>query len=123
MCAVARRSSGICPSAARTRSTFASTKPGMVVEQRAACGTSGASGPTACCALKRSSRYWRQPEYELNAEVKNASARRDAVVAHLPQRVGEERVPVAVAEVDRQVDAVRAQLGLERRDQLAVLAR
>ena len=31
-------------------------------------------------------------------------------------------MPVAVAEGDRQVDAVLAQLGLERRDQLAVLA-
>ena len=40
----------------------------------------------------------------------------------LAQRVLEERVPVAVPEGDRQVDAVLAQLGLERGDQLAVLA-
>ena len=44
-----------------------------------------------------------------------------AVVAHLPHRVGEERMPVAVAEVYRQVDPTGVQLGLERRDQRAVL--
>ena len=45
----------------------------------------------------------------------------DAVVAHLPQGVGEQRVPVAVAEVDRQLDRVLGELPLDRRDQLAVL--
>jgi hypothetical protein len=44
-----------------------------------------------------------------------------AVVAHRGHRIGDERAPVAVAEVDRQVDAVRAQLRLERVDQRAVL--
>ena len=45
----------------------------------------------------------------------------DAVVGHLPERVGEERVPVAVAEVDRQVDAVGVELRSESRDQRPVL--
>ncbi len=53
--------------------------------------------------------------------MKNASERPTPVVAHLPQRVGEVGVPVAVAEVDRQPDPVRGELGLERRDQIAVL--
>ncbi len=45
----------------------------------------------------------------------------DARVAQLADRVPEERVPVAVAEEDRQVDPVCRELGLERGDQLAVL--
>ena len=52
------------------------------------------------------SRYWRQLEYELKPVVK---------------KVAQERVPVAVAEVDREVDAVRVELRAERRDQCSIL--
>ena len=45
----------------------------------------------------------------------------DAVLGHLPHRVPEVRMPVAVAEVDRQLDAASAQLRLECLDQLTVL--
>ena len=51
----------------------------------------------------------------------NASARLHAVGRHLAQRVGQQRMPVAIAPVDRQLRAVRGQLALERRDQLPVL--
>src|SRR5690606_9132385 len=44
-----------------------------------------------------------------------------AVVGHAPQGVGEVGVPVAVAPVDRQVDAVRGEVLLDRGDQCAVL--
>ena len=69
-----------------------------------------------------SSRYWRQPEYELKAEVKNASARatpssrisrsvssRNGRQLRLPRKIGRS-IPCA------------CELGLERGDQLAVLA-
>ena len=45
----------------------------------------------------------------------------NAVVAHLAHRVAKERVPVAVAEVHRQLDTAGAQLGLQGTDQRAVL--
>ena len=51
----------------------------------------------------------------------SASTRRAAVVGEPGQLVGEVRRPVAVAPVDRQVQAVRREVGLERRDQRAVL--
>ena len=49
------------------------------------------------------------------------AARRDPVVPHLPQRVGEVRVPVAVAPVDRQVEAGGPEVLLDRGDERAVL--
>ncbi len=45
----------------------------------------------------------------------------DAVVAHVPDRLGEIRVPVAVPEVDGQRDPMGGELGFERGDQRAVL--
>ncbi len=45
----------------------------------------------------------------------------DAVVAHLAHRVGEERVPVAVAPVHGQGVARRGQLGIERGDERTVV--
>ena len=45
----------------------------------------------------------------------------DSVTGHLAERVGQERVPVAVAEVDRQVDAVRVELDSQGCDQRPVL--
>ena len=47
----------------------------------------------------------------------------DAVGCHLPQRVGEQRMPIAVAPIDRQVGAVRGEFRLERGDQLRGSAR
>ena len=52
----------------------------------------------------------------------NASARSTPASAISRERVGQERVPVPVAPVDRQVDAVGVELGLEGRDQRADLA-
>ena len=51
----------------------------------------------------------------------SASTRRAPVVGDPGQRVGQVGRPVAVAPVDRQVEAVRREVGLERRDQRAVL--
>ena len=48
---------------------------------------------------------------------------RDAVVGHLPQRVGQQRVPVAVPPVDRQRHAVPLQLLAQRRHERAALRR
>ena len=45
----------------------------------------------------------------------------DAAVGHLTQNVGQEGMPVAVSEVDRQVDAVGVELGAERGDERPVL--
>ena len=45
----------------------------------------------------------------------------DAVRGHLAERIREERVPVAVAEVDRQIDPVLVELDPKRGDQRAVL--
>ena len=51
------------------------------------------------------------------------SAERDAVVAHLAQRVGEVGVPVAVAPVDGQVEAGAGEVGPQRVEERAVLLR
>ena len=68
-----------------------------------------------------SSRYCRHPEYEPNAEVTNASARSTPSPAILRDRVGQERVPVTVSPVDRQVRAGARELGADRGQQGATL--
>ena len=72
-------------------------------------------------AWARSSRYCRQPEYDAGRAGREHQRACDAVVAHLPHRVGDVRLPVAVAPVDRQVDAVRREVRSQRGDQRAVL--
>ena len=47
----------------------------------------------------------------------------DAVPGHRAERVGEERMPVPVAPVERQARAVRGQLGAQRLEERPVLAR
>ncbi len=68
-----------------------------------------------------SSRYWRHPEYELKIEVTNASALRTPSASHLAQRVGEQRMPIAIAPIDGQARAVARQLFAKPGDQRAVL--
>src|SRR5580704_12350871 len=45
----------------------------------------------------------------------------DAVCAHLPQRVGQERMPVAIAPIDGKLQPVAGQFQFERGDQFAVV--
>ena len=45
----------------------------------------------------------------------------DAGVCHFPQCVCQERIPVAVAEVDRQIDGVRVEFSAQRSDERAIL--
>ena len=68
-----------------------------------------------------SSRYWRQAEYELIGGGDENERTLHAVVAHLTERVGQQRMPVAIAPIDGQVRAVGFQFSAQGGDQRAVL--
>ena len=69
--------------------------------------------PVSASASAKSSRYWRQLEYEVYALVAIAMSFVWPAAVRLVERVGEVRVPVAVAPQHGQVDAARGELGLE----------
>ena len=87
----------------------------------AACRSPARPGPTSVRACSMSSRYCRHDEYELYADVTNASARSTPSSRHLAHGVGEERVPVAVAPVHGQGAPRPGQLGIERGDERTVV--
>jgi len=72
-------------------------------------------------ASKMFSRYCRQLEYEAVRGGEEGERTLHAGGGQLVHGVCEERVPVPVAEVDRQVDPVRGQLCAQRDDERPVL--
>ena len=99
---------GCCASASRTRSAFASTKPGVVVE-RAQLQHLGRAG--ADRLLRAVDVLAVLPAARVRAEGRGEERERASArpASRISRSVSvEERVPVAVAEVDRQVDPVRA---------------
>ena len=102
------------------RSTFASMKPGWLWKRRSF-DTSGASSPERLLGVEDVLPILATAGVRAERRREERQRLSNAVVAHLPERVDEQRVPVAVAEVDRELDRVFGELLLDRRDQLAVL--
>ena len=104
------------------RSIIGSMKPGWLKNTRSL-SICGAVGPDFCLCARDVLAIL--PAAGIRAERAGDERQRaaHAVGRHLPQRVGQQRMPIAIAPIDRQLRPVLGQFALERRDQLRGSAR
>ena len=119
--AASRRATGILRKASPHPLDHRLDEAGMVEEHAQLVDLRRLSAQPPAERRSMSSRYCRQPEYELNGARDECQSAPDAVGGHLAKRVGQQRVPIAVAPVDRQLRSMIGQFPRQGRHQRTIL--